>query len=866
MTEITQSISRGIRPEVARLRIEAFRKRFKEAHFYFAQHAAFPLALTPDLLYRLRENFQRTSNDEQLDIPWVAIADLLLSPLCEEVDSGYELYEMDVTVRAQLLKELQANPNFGDARIRELADFLQSYAQEQLTSSDPTLVEIAQSQTWTALAYTQPGQAAQELAALVKLFYDNDSLEQVRIASLMETLGTLAEPLARLDGFEPLLTYAQEQAHTILGHTQVEDAPERIKQATTQVAQTLGVNLPTNRVASEASEEPASSTQQATRTTFDFYISHHVADHDKAEQIAQQLQAAGYTVNSGFEFGPASSLDIDTGSIRNQARHTIALLSPDYLNVDNVQQEWKAILVQSQQQEQRLLLPIRIRECTPQGIFASIQYLDLVGQDEEIAREMLLQFVRQSLSKPASSSTVQYKDVSSSENSAKRTLTVFVSYAPKDEALFDQLLSHLSPLQNQGMIEVWSKNRIISETVQEISEHLDKAQIVLLLVSPSFLVSDQNYFEMLEALERHRRNILSVIPILLRATNLTTTPLVTLQALPRNGRPVVQWSDIEDAFINIVEEIRRIVEKLNEDEPPVSVDDESKIRELERRVRIDPDAETYVKLGNLYERLRRIDEAIRAYEGARSLQPSDVDVLFALSRLYNDTGAHGQAIEILNQLITLQPDFADAYQQRGLLYRREADAEYAAKKDDEQRSIKYKQAVADLERAIELRPNFEEALGTLGGLYRRLEDYEQAVKYYQSLYNVNKSSSYALGNLGSLSWYLGQREEARNYFTLLKDTSQTRLQEEAPQIQSQVVRGEAYWDYYDLALSQLATGEVDAAKETYAKAIEETPAIEQFGAVLNNLYFLQRAQEPIQGLEEIIALIEKAKDKMGTDE
>jgi hypothetical protein len=78
-------------------RIDAFGRRFTPAHLNLAYHAAFPLALTPDLLYRLRDYpFQ-----PKLQIPWIAVADLLLSGLCYEV--GQELYEMDMTVRQVLL-------------------------------------------------------------------------------------------------------------------------------------------------------------------------------------------------------------------------------------------------------------------------------------------------------------------------------------------------------------------------------------------------------------------------------------------------------------------------------------------------------------------------------------------------------------------------------------------------------------------------------------------------------------------------------------------------------------------------------------------------------------------------------------------
>ena len=87
--------------EILSQKVLSFRQRFGEAHFYLACHAALPLALTPDLLYRLWANFQRDIYGEDLQIPWIAVADLLLSSLCQEVT--YEIYEMDAIVRNILL-------------------------------------------------------------------------------------------------------------------------------------------------------------------------------------------------------------------------------------------------------------------------------------------------------------------------------------------------------------------------------------------------------------------------------------------------------------------------------------------------------------------------------------------------------------------------------------------------------------------------------------------------------------------------------------------------------------------------------------------------------------------------------------------
>ena len=191
-----------ISPQVANRRIESFSKRFGNAHLYLAYHAAFPLALTPNLLYRIWANFQRDIHAQVLDIPWIAVADVLLSSLCDEV--GDELYEIDLSIRNVLLKRLQEDEKFGQQRINELSDFLLNYVQQQLQSDDPDLRDFAQAQYWTAIAYTKPSQAARELTATLKKAYQTDRADLIRLASLVETL---AEPLAE---FEPLLIDARK--------------------------------------------------------------------------------------------------------------------------------------------------------------------------------------------------------------------------------------------------------------------------------------------------------------------------------------------------------------------------------------------------------------------------------------------------------------------------------------------------------------------------------------------------------------------------------------------------------------------------------------------------------------------------------
>jgi DNA-binding response OmpR family regulator len=246
-----------MKPEVATRRIKTFGERFGEAHLYLAYHAAFPLALTPDLLYRIWANFQRDINGEALNIPWMAVADLLLSSLCDEV--GHELYEMDTVVRNALLKELKGNSRFGDKRIDELSDFLLAYVQQQLDSHDPDMRDFAQVQRWTALAYTRPSEAAREIASALARLKLEDKAEWIRMASVVETF---AEPLAE---FQPLLIYSQEMANFIRGNQ--EGATAKITGLLADQEHQLriaGVNLPIPEQIASSVEEVDPITQLST--------------------------------------------------------------------------------------------------------------------------------------------------------------------------------------------------------------------------------------------------------------------------------------------------------------------------------------------------------------------------------------------------------------------------------------------------------------------------------------------------------------------------------------------------------------------------------------------------------------------------
>src|SRR3954464_6609931 len=115
--------------------------------------------------------------------------------------------------------------------------------------------------------------------------------------------------------------------------------------------------------------------------------------------------------------------------------------------------------------------------------------------------------------------------------------TIFFSYSHKDEALRDELETHLSMLNRQGFITTWHDRRIAAGDIVDptISAHLESADVVLLLVSPDFLASDYCYDkEMSRALERHEAGECRVIPVILRPSDWHDAPFGKLLAAPKD--------------------------------------------------------------------------------------------------------------------------------------------------------------------------------------------------------------------------------------------------------------------------------------------------------------------------------------------
>jgi internalin A len=134
------------------------------------------------------------------------------------------------------------------------------------------------------------------------------------------------------------------------------------------------------------------------------------------------------------------------------------------------------------------------------------------------------------------------------------SLRLFYSYSHKDETLRNELESHLKILERRDLIAPWHDRmiRASEDWAGEIDENLNRADLILLLVSADFIASNYCYEkEMKLALERHEAGQATVIPIIVRNANWEKAPFSRLQVLPRNGKAVTSWPNKDDAWMDV---------------------------------------------------------------------------------------------------------------------------------------------------------------------------------------------------------------------------------------------------------------------------------------------------------------------------
>lgn len=139
---------------------------------------------------------------------------------------------------------------------------------------------------------------------------------------------------------------------------------------------------------------------------------------------------------------------------------------------------------------------------------------------------------------------------------------IFISYAHGDEDYRIELEKHLSILKRLGMITTWHDRMITpgTEWKEEIDNNIERARLIILLISENFISSNYCYgVELKRALERHENGSAMIIPVILKPVDWEGAPFAKFQMLPTDARAVSLWQNRAEAFTNVTQGIRKAI-------------------------------------------------------------------------------------------------------------------------------------------------------------------------------------------------------------------------------------------------------------------------------------------------------------------
>ena len=120
----------------------------------------------------------------------------------------------------------------------------------------------------------------------------------------------------------------------------------------------------------------------------DFFISYNKADKQWAKWIAGCLEKNGYTtIIQAWDFRPGNNFAIEMQSAINNSERIVLVLSKSYLSSDYCLSEWAAMFTKDPIGEKRGIIPVRIDDVEPTGLFSGLIYVDLFTVHNAIKAE-----------------------------------------------------------------------------------------------------------------------------------------------------------------------------------------------------------------------------------------------------------------------------------------------------------------------------------------------------------------------------------------------------------------------------------------------------------------------------------------------
>lgn len=159
------------------------------------------------------------------------------------------------------------------------------------------------------------------------------------------------------------------------------------------------------------------------------------------------------------------------------------------------------------------------------------------------------------------------------------TTKLFISYSHKDEEYKKELEENLAMLKRKGLISVWHDRKITvgDDWKNAIDENLEQSDIIVFLISPSFLASDYCYdVEVRRAIELNNSGKSRIISIILRPCDWNDCEFSRFQATPKDAKPITTWDNKDSAWLDVISQIKAAIKQLQLPSNPPIVKEDSK--------------------------------------------------------------------------------------------------------------------------------------------------------------------------------------------------------------------------------------------------------------------------------------------------
>jgi tetratricopeptide (TPR) repeat protein len=266
---------------------------------------------------------------------------------------------------------------------------------------------------------------------------------------------------------------------------------------------------------------------------------------------------------------------------------------------------------------------------------------------------------------------------------------------------------------------------------------------------------------------------------------------------------------------------------------------------------------TLLQLGEQQLESKNMQSAIRTYLEAFALDPNNRATNYFLGYIYTHERDVEKGIEHLQRALADGGHYPPAEGALAYAMRLKADQMQSA----EERRLTYAEAERLFLKALLEDPavcdiDGESYYAVLGGLYKKQGRIADAITAYQSAEVVTPQNSYPVVNLAMLNFLQGDTSTAENYFK----------RSAAMAVRSLDGNPFDFWRRFDLTIANLILGHVDDAHKQLKTALHQVHSISPLEVLLGDLERLKNAPHPPASVDELIAQVRQAIDRLRAHE